>query len=310
MAMFGYGLVLTESEKKKLKRQNPDDVIILEGEWKRFTRNLLNDLAKGLPHKNMGSQIQVEEISFEGIGCVTNMSLATRQSLRFFFHAADWLVQQQVSKGGWPVDITLNKDRSKYSQAEEIKPGWYSGMGQGHAISVLTRAYRESNDEKYLSAAVKAINLFKIPSSEGGFVARFMDTSYIWYEEYPTNPSSFILNGFMYSLLGLYDLSDTLKDNPNYQTQKELSRKLFDDGISSLRAILAFYDTGSGSVYDLRHFTMSTAPKVARWDYHSTHINLLYTLSTLMEDENSKAFFLATADRWLGYMLGNRSKHN
>lgn len=28
-----------------------------------------------------------------------------------------------------------------------------------------------------------------------------------WYEEYPTTPGSFVLNGFMYALIGLYDLS-------------------------------------------------------------------------------------------------------
>jgi hypothetical protein len=27
-------------------------------------------------------------------------------------------------------------------------------------------------------------------------------------------------------------------------------------------------------------------------------------------DGKSKSFFLSTADRWLGYMTGNRSKHN
>ena len=33
-------------------------------------------------------------------------------------------------------------------------------------------------------------------------------------------------------------------------------------GMSSLLALLPFYDAGSGTFYDLRHFTMQTAPKV------------------------------------------------
>jgi heparosan-N-sulfate-glucuronate 5-epimerase len=306
MAMFGYGIVGTQ----KLGVKRGHDGVIYEGDWKRFTRNLINDVAKGLPHKNLGSPIRVEEIALEGVGCITNLTLSTRKSLRFFFHAADWLIQQQDDKGGWPVGVTLNKDQSKYSQADEIPPGWYSGMGQGHAMSVLTRAYKFSKDEKFLLAAIKALHLFEIPSSEGGVVARFMDTPHIWYEEYPTKPSSFILNGFMYSLLGLYDLWATLEaEAPRFQTELKLSRKIFDDGIESLFAILPFYDSGSGTFYDLRHFSMSTAPKVSRWDYHSTHINLLHTLSTLV-DGKSKSFFLSTADRWLGYMTGNRSKHN
>ena len=127
-------------------------------------------------------------------------------------------------------------------------------MGQGHAMSVLSRAFRESRDEKYLRAAVRALKLFTIPTSQGGVVTSFMETSHVWYEEYPTKPSSFILNGFMYSLLGLYDLFATLPNESQYAADLQLSKKLFDDGIVSLRAILPFFDTGSGSVYDLRHF--------------------------------------------------------
>lgn len=302
VAIFGYGTVTLS---KEVFGSNN----IQEGKWKRFTRNIANDLAKGLPNKSLGSPLLIEDISFEGVGCVTNLSLASRQSLRFFYHAADWLLIHQDSMGGWPVGVTLNRDNSKYTQAEEIQPGWYSGMGQGHAISVLTRAYRESLNQTYLEAAVNAIKLFKVSSSEGGIVARFMDTSHIWFEEYPTKPSSFILNGFMYSLLGLYDLWSTLQNEVRHEEESKLAEQLFTDGLASLRALLPFFDTGSGSVYDLRHFTMSTAPKIARWDYHSTHINLLYTLATLADDK-SKQFFLATADRWLGYMLGNKSKHN
>ncbi len=33
----------------------------------------------------------------------------------------------------------------------------------------------------------------------------------VWYEEYPTSPPTFVLNGFMYSLLGLFDLKDALE---------------------------------------------------------------------------------------------------
>ena len=74
-------------------------------------------------------------------------------------------------------------------------------------------------------------------------------------------------------------------------------------GIESLKALLPFYDSGIGTFYDLRHFTMQTAPKVnqacvtdcflvvqsvfmqrARWDYHSTHVNQLLTLLTIQHD--------------------------
>ena len=65
------------------------------------------------------------------------------------------------------------------------------------------------------------------------------------------------------------------------------------------------YDTGAGSTYDLRHFTMGGPPKLARWDYHSTHINLLYVLSTIVPEKSNRSMLQALADRWQSYMVSN-----
>jgi len=78
----------------------------------------------------------------------------------------------------------------------------------------------------------------------------------------------------------------------------------------SLVAMLPFYDTGSGSTYDLRHFTMGGPPKLARWDYHSTHVNLMFVLSTVVENEADKETILEIAGRWQRYMIGQRADHN
>ncbi len=83
-------------------------------------------------------------------------------------------------------------------------------MASGHALSVLSRAYSASLRREYLERAFRALELFTVPSGEGGFQAKLLDT-HIWYEEYPTSPPTFVLNGFMYSLLGLYDLRDALE---------------------------------------------------------------------------------------------------
>ena len=52
-----------------------------------------------------------------------------------------------------------------------------------------------------------------------------------------------------------------------------------------------------------------TPPKPARWAYHATHINLLYALSTV-DDENNRGLLVGVADRWRRYMLGQRAEHN
>lgn len=122
-----------------------------------------------------------------------------------------------------------------------------------------------------------------------------------WYEEYPTTPSSFVLNGFMYSLIGLYDLKETAGE----KLGKE-ARLLYERGMESLKAMLPLYDTGSGTIYDLRHFMLGIAPNLARWDYHTTHINQLQLLSTIDESPIFKEF----VKRWKSYLKGSRAKHN
>ena len=120
---------------------------------------------------------------------------------------------------------------------------------------------------------------------------------------YPTTPPSFVLNGFIYSLIGLLDVFSL---TPPDRTAGN-AKVLFDDGMRSLKKMLPLFDTGSGSVYDLRHLTLGgIAPNIARWDYHSTHINQLLLLATV----DSEPMLNTVAQRWIGYMQGKRAAHN
>ena len=300
------------------------DKPIPEGQWKNFTRNLLNDLMKGISldsPSNASGMLKkktwlARKLVFSGVGCVSNIRFAASQHYKMFYHAADWLVNHQNEESGaWHVNVPFNAEKSKYPNAEEMAPGWISAMGSAQAMSVLTRAYRHSRNQRYLSAAIKALKPFTLSTNQGGVVAMFMN-KYPWYEEYPTEPHSFVLNGFMYSLLGLYDLRQTLKEAeasiPDRESGHKLSDSLFNQGLSSLVAIAPLFDTGSGSTYDLRHFSMvgSGPPKLARWDYHSTHVNLMYVLSTVCSDSKDKSALLSLSTRWQRYMVGERADHN
>ncbi|XP_070158324.1 D-glucuronyl C5-epimerase B isoform X1 [Polyergus mexicanus] len=276
---------------------------IVNHQWRRFTRDLLVDLQKGLylndksRKKLSRSKLKVVKITLYGSGMIDNMTLSTSEHMEQFYDAARWFVaNQNVTSGGWPNPVK----RKVASGMAILEPGWYSSMGQGHAISVLARAYHHSGEAKYLQAAIRGLRPFKLSSAEGGVAALFLG-KYIWYEEYPTIPSSFILNGFIYSLIGLYDLKmiATVKD-------AEEASRLFNQGMTSLKNMLTLYDTGSGTTYDLRHFTLKTAPNLARWDYHSTHINQLLLLNSIDNDP----IFITTAERWIGYMNGKRAAHN
>jgi len=273
------------------------------GEWLRITRDVATDIEKVLsmkksPHRYKKSSLKISLLQLSGHGQVTNISLSNEEHLRMFFHGANWFLKNQDKNGGWPSLVVFNKDRKKYPKAEEIPAGWYGAMCQGQAISVLVRAFLNSGDQKYLAAAEKAVGVFNVSSIEGGVRAVFMD-KHVWYEEYPTNPPTFILNGFMYSLLGLYDLK-TVKQGTG-------AKQLYESGLESLQALLPLYDSGSGTFYDLRHFTMKSAPKGARWDYHSTHINQLLTLFSIERDVK---LLKETGERWRGYMVGLKSSHN
>lgn len=99
--------------------------------------------------------------------------------------------------------------------------------------------------------------------------------------------------------------------------------ELFNTGVNSLRTFLPLYDTGVGSVYDLRHLGLKSSPNIARfgcflhyppkriyifyrWDYHALHVYLLKWLYNITGDK----FLNEVADRWAGYAHGKRAKHN
>jgi len=287
------------------------------GSWVRLTRHLMVDLDKVLKQQGRGRSakragLRIREIKFSGHAQVTNITLSGSEHLRQFYHGADWFLQHQDSRGGWPSQVTFNKGSKKYPGAEEIKPGWYGAMCQGQAMSVLVRAFLHCREERYLAAAQRALGPFTASSNESGVRAEFPG-GLPWYEEYPTNPPTFILNGFMYSLLGLSDLASATQqmgqegEVTTPAGQSDLAGDLYRAGLSSLLTLLPLYDSGSGTFYDLRHFTMKTAPKGARWDYHSTHINQLLVLATL---EPGQPQLRETAERWRGYMVGLRAPHN
>ena len=198
-----------------------------------------------------------------------------------------------------PVQVTR-----KLSNGELVlSPGWYSAMAQGQAMSLLTRMYRTTKNSAYLNSAIQALKLFNKNSSEHGVRTYFLDR-FIWFEEYPTTPSSYVLNGFIYALFGLYDLSQTCSVTKFEECSE--SSALFESGIKSLKQLLPFFDTGSGTIYDLRHFSLKSAPNLARWDYHTTHINQLLYLNTILDDLTVQT----TAKRWISYMKGHRAPHN
>uniref|UniRef100_A0A2S2P5K8 heparosan-N-sulfate-glucuronate 5-epimerase n=1 Tax=Schizaphis graminum TaxID=13262 RepID=A0A2S2P5K8_SCHGA len=274
--------------------------------WKKLTRNILIDLQKGLhvlkktTTKMFRSKYKLCDFKLYGVGFLDNLTLSSSDHISQFYAAAHWFNKHQDKEsGGWINPVT----RKISPVIKPLKPGWLSAMGQGQAISLLSRAFHHSGgNEEYLNTAHTALKPFKIASKNGGVLSKFMDL-HPWYDEYPTVPPIFILNGFMYSLIGLYDLFSLA---PNGSKVSQEAYSLWKQGMTSLKNLLPLFDMGSRSAYDLRHVTLDIAPNIARWDYHATHINQLLLLSTL----DNATVIKTTAKRWIGYMNGARASHN
>ena len=273
--------------------------------------------------------VSINAIVVSGGGQIYQAILMQEADFAFFIMAADWLVENQNAKsGGWSVPMK----RQIVGNELELNSGWLNAMTQGQAMSLLIRAYKMTDNSKYAEAAINAVRPFQIPASQNGVVNKVFD-KFTWFEEYPTTPGMFVLNGFIYSLLGLYDLSQCLPMNDHNYTKdlQELldqSKDLYLTGIDTLKHTLPLFDTGNNnflfysfshpkvsfetgyaSFYDLRHISIPGAqPNIARWDYHEAHIRQLLLLSRI-DPGNSDVWF-KTAQRWLGYMHGHRAPHN
>lgn len=151
--------------------------------WHHLTRDVHIDIQKGLnvdsPKKAAikvkRSDLRIVSISFMGAGFYDNLTMATADHLAHFYDAAKWFVNNQDKEtGGWP-----NPVRRNLNGFAELKAGWLSAMGQGHAISVLARAYWHSGgDKRYLKAAAKALKPYRVLAKDGGVLAKFLDKFY------------------------------------------------------------------------------------------------------------------------------------
>jgi heparosan-N-sulfate-glucuronate 5-epimerase len=204
-----------------------------------------------------------------------------------FMIQADWLLEKgtDTSKGFvWYLDFNIEE----YG----LYPPWFSALSQGEAISVLTRAYKISNNTDYLTICEKAIIPFSMSVDSGGLVNIFNRIPI--YEEYPSPKKTVaVLNGFMFSLFGLYDL---YLANNNSQ-----AFKLFENGIDSLTKIIKYYDIGYWSRYYLFDY-----PKKynASYTYHNIMINQLMALYYISGNEVLKEYSI----KWEKYKNNNINK--
>lgn len=179
---------------------------------------------------------------------------------------ADWAVDNQQNDGSW---VTFSYENPEHP---------YSSMAQGEGISMLIRAYIVTENERYMSATKKAKEFMLKPILDGG-TANYKDNDVYLYE---CTHDPLILNGWIFSLWGLYDYCKYISDDGAKETLKAT--------LNSLKRKLPEFDIKYWSKYD-------DGKRICSPFYHKLHIAQLNVMYDLFGDGVYKEF----ADKWEKY---------
>ena len=179
---------------------------------------------------------------------------------------ANWAIDNQQEDGSWQTFIFENPEHP------------YSSMAQGEGISLLLRAHISTGEYKYIQAADLAKNFMLRPIESGG-TARYVGED-IYLYEYTYEP--LILNGWIFSIWGLYDYLLYTKD---FETQK-----IFESTMASLEKKIKDFDIKYWSKYD-------DGKRICSPFYHKLHIAQL----KVMYDLTGKVIYNEYAHKWENY---------
>jgi hypothetical protein len=118
-------------------------------------------------------------------------------------------------------------------------PPWVSSLAQGTGLQAMARAAtRLQRQAEVLPIALRGLGIFETAPPAG---VRVPDGDGAHYLQYSGLPNLFILNGFIQSLVGLYDFAALTGD--------ATARSLFDAGDLAARKEVPTFDTGAWSLY-------------------------------------------------------------
>jgi len=222
-----------------------------------------------------------------------------------FHHYAQTHSPQDAQKVIHLADILVNEMKKAQLGGRECTVLWYnfhwppcmphqvpwpSAMAQGFAMSALCRAYEVEPKPEYLRMAKACLTIFDVDLKDGGVLSHDPQGN-VYYEEYAIPGKAYhVLNGFIYCLLGLYDLYRATGDTK--------AKSLYDTGIKTLSTpgILNRYDQGFWTTYDQSPFHYPS------FNYSAIHIrqlNVLYSIT-------GKQIFKDTEEKWRPYNLEHR----
>jgi hypothetical protein len=155
------------------------------------------------PNNAIGLQHNFTYICWYALACLQDyLERKKLEDRERFLRQAQWLLKNKTVKDGivrWEIKFPWNV------YGVDLAIPWVSSMDQGLAMSVLIRAYMLTGQNEYLETAIGAGNFYDLTLEDGGFKAYLRNGS-IFYEMYPSRPLSLILDGHIFSFMGLYDL--------------------------------------------------------------------------------------------------------
>lgn len=179
---------------------------------------------------------------------------------------ADWAVENQQDDGSW---VTFSYENPEHP---------YSSMAQGEGISMLIRAHIATGDERYVLAIRKAKDYMLRPISDGGTTNYLGNEIYL----YECTHEPLILNGWIFSLWGLYDYSKYIDDDE--------VKGVLNSTLNSLKKKLPEFDIKYWSKYE-------DGKRICSPFYHKLHIAQLRMMYDLFGDDIYKKY----ADKWEAY---------
>jgi hypothetical protein len=248
----------------------------------------------GIPRVKYGSSFEYNPVTIAQYGlAMYGRMLAGKATRADFLNVSNFLLRWQEESGALPYRF----DFPYYLEPEPLRAPWVSAMSQGQALSVFARAYRLTRDPAYRDAGQRALEFLVRPLSEGGTMVTLASLSpglsnFIFFSEYPSAKEAYTLNGFMYTILGLYDWWQV--DPGDTSETFALAHEYYSCALATLLVILPRYDIGGFSAYDLGHITHGAPkPHLSPW-HHAFHIALLHALESVSLADSLKAY----EERW------------
>ncbi|MDP3731911.1 MAG: D-glucuronyl C5-epimerase family protein [Candidatus Omnitrophota bacterium] len=229
------------------------------------------------PNNKNGFIYSITYICWYALGCLQEyLDKGDNRGKDSFIRQADWLMEHASVENGvvsWPIEFPWN-----------VYGTWLpvprvSSMDQGLAISVLIRAYLLTSQDRYLKTAKQGEQFYDIPLGQGGFNHRLKNGS-VFYEMYPSNDPSLILDGHIFSMMGLYDLHSVIPDS--------MTKIRFDAGLEAVVSNIDYWNYRDIWSWFGRFYLSNPM-------YHKINACWLRVLAGISGDNN----LAHLADRWM-----------